>query len=206
MARFFDVHPRDPQPRALAQLVAMLREDGVIAYPTDTCYALGCLLGSRAGVQRIRRIRTLPESQPLAVVCADMSQLGQLVAMDNSAFRMIRAATPGPYTFILPASRDLPRVLADPKRRAVGVRIPEHPFVRALLRELGEPLVSSTLLLPGDEDPMTDGWQIKERLDSLVDAVVEAGECGITPSTVVDWTEGYPQVVRIGIGDPAPFE
>jgi tRNA threonylcarbamoyl adenosine modification protein (Sua5/YciO/YrdC/YwlC family) len=206
VARFFDVHPRDPQPRALAQLVALLREDAVIAYPTDTSYALGCLLGNRAGVQRIRRIRNLPEGQPLAVVCADMAQLGQLVVMDNSAFRMIRAATPGPYTFILPASRDLPRLLADPRRRAVGVRIPEHPFVRALLGELGEPLVSSTLLLPGDEDPMTDGWQIKERLDHLVDAVVEAGECGITPSTVVDWTEGYPQVVRVGVGDPAPFE
>lgn len=206
MARFFDVHPRDPQPRALAQLVALLREDAVIAYPTDTSYALGCLLGNRAGVQRIRRIRNLAEGQPLAAVCADMAQLGQLVVMDNTAFRMIRAATPGPYTFILPASRELPRLLADPRRRAVGVRIPEHPFVRALLGELGEPLVSSTLLLPGDEDPMTDGWQIKERLDHLVDAVVESGECGTVPSTVVDWTEGYPQVVRVGVGDPARFE
>jgi tRNA threonylcarbamoyl adenosine modification protein (Sua5/YciO/YrdC/YwlC family) len=206
VARYFDVHPRDPQPRAVAQLVAMLRDDGVIAYPTDSCYALGCLVTSRTGVQRIRRIRNLPDGQPLAVVCADMAQLGQLVVMDNTAFRMIRSATPGPYTFILPASRDLPKLLADPKRRAVGVRIPDHPFVRALLTELGEPLVSSTLLLPGDADPMTDGWQIKERLDHLVDAVVDAGACGVTPSTVVDWTEGYPEVTREGIGDPTPFE
>jgi tRNA threonylcarbamoyl adenosine modification protein (Sua5/YciO/YrdC/YwlC family) len=206
VARYFDVHPRDPQPRAIAQLVAMLRDDAVIAYPTDTCYALGCLVTSRTGVQRIRRIRNLPDGQPLAVVCADMAQLGQLVVMDNTAFRMIRSATPGPYTFILPASRDLPKLLADPKRRAVGVRIPDHPFVRALLTELDEPLVSSTLVLPGDEDPMTDGWLIKERLDHLVDAVVDAGECGVTPSTVVDWTEGYPQVTREGVGDPTPFE
>lgn len=206
MARYFDVHPQDPQPRAVAQLVAMLRDDAVIAYPTDSCYALGCLLTSRTGVQRIRQIRHLPDSQPLAVVCADMAQLGPLVAMDNSAFRMIRAATPGPYTFILPAARDVPKMLADPKRRTLGVRIPDHPVVRALLAELGEPLVSSTLLMPGEEEPMTDGWQIKERLDHLVDAVVDAGECGVVPSTVIDWTEGFPEVVRIGIGDPTPFE
>lgn len=206
MARFFDVHPQDPQPRAVAQLVAMLRDDAVIAYPTDSCYALGCLVTSRTGVQRIRQIRHLPDSQPLAVVCADMAQLGPLVTMDNSAFRMIRAATPGPYTFILPAARDVPKLLADPKRRTLGVRIPDHPVVRALLAELGEPLVSSTLLMPGEEEPMTDGWQIKERLDHLVDAVVDAGECGIVPSTVIDWTEGVPQVVRVGIGDPTPFE
>ena len=206
MARFFDVHPQDPQPRAVAPLVAMLRDDAVIAYPTDSCYALGCLVTSRTGVQRIRQIRHLPDSQPLAVVCADMAQLGPLVTMDNSAFRMIRAATPGPYTFILPAARDVPKLLADPKRRTLGVRIPDHPVVRALLAELGEPLVSSTLLMPGEEEPMTDGWQIKGRLDHLVDAVVDSGECGVVPSTVIDWTEGFPEVVRIGIGDPTPFE
>jgi tRNA threonylcarbamoyl adenosine modification protein (Sua5/YciO/YrdC/YwlC family) len=205
VARFFDVHPRDPQPRALAQLAAMLREDAVIAYPTDSCYALGCALGSRTGAQRIRRIRNLPDSQPLAVVCADMAQLGQLVTMDNVAFRAIRAATPGPYTFVLPASRELPKLLADPKRRAVGVRIPDHPFVRALLHELGEPLVSSTLLMPGEDHPPTDGWTVHESIGHLVDAVVDAGECGVAPSTVVDWTEGYPEVTRVGAGDPSPF-
>jgi tRNA threonylcarbamoyl adenosine modification protein (Sua5/YciO/YrdC/YwlC family) len=206
VARFFDVHPRDPQPRAVAQLVAMLRDDAVIAYPTDSCYALGCALASRSGVQRIRHIRNLAETQPLAVVCADMAQLGQLVRMDTVAFRAIKAATPGPYTFVLPASRDLPKLLADPRRRTVGVRIPDHPLVRALLRELGEPLVSSTLLLPGDEEPLTDGWQINERIGHLIDAVVDAGECGVAPSTVVDWTEGYPTVTRVGAGDPTPFE
>lgn len=205
MARYFDVHPRDPQPRAVQQLAAMLRDDAVIAYPTDSCYALGCMVGSRNGVQRIRRIRGLDDRQPLAVVCADFGQLGQLVRMGTAAFRSVKAATPGPYTFILPASRDLPRRLEDPRRRTVGVRIPDHPFVRALLRELGEPLVSSTLLLPGDDEPMTDGWAIKERLDHLVDAVVDAGECGVMPSTVVDWSQGYPEVTRIGAGDPARF-
>ena len=206
MARFYDVHPRDPQPRTVTQLAAMLRQDAVIAYPTDSCNALGCALGSRAGAQRIRRIRNLPESQPLAVVCADMAQLGPLVTMDNVAFRAIRSTTPGPYTFVLPASRELPKLLADPKRRTVGVRIPAHPFVRALLRELGEPLVSSTLILPGDDDPLTDGWQINEHIGHLVEAVVDAGECGTAPSTVIDWTAGYPEVTRVGAGDPAPFE
>jgi tRNA threonylcarbamoyl adenosine modification protein (Sua5/YciO/YrdC/YwlC family) len=205
VARYFDVHPRDPQPRAVQQLAALLREDAVIAYPTDSCYALGCRIGSHGGVQRIRRIRGLDDRQPLALVCSDFGQLGQLVHLSNAAFRAIKSATPGPYTFILPATREVPKRLEDPKRRTVGVRIPDHPFVRALLRELGEPLVSSTLLLPGSTAPMTDGWQIKEELDHLVDAVVDAGECGTEPSTVVDWSEGYAQVVRVGVGDPARF-
>ena len=205
MARYFDVHPRDPQPRVLAQVVALLRADGVVAYPTDSCYALGCLPGNSDGVRRIRRIRGLPDDHPLALICADMAQLGQLVKLDNHAFRAIRAATPGPYTFVLPAARDLPRRLAEPKRRSIGVRIPDHALLRALLRELDEPLVSSTLLLPGEDTPMSDGWQIKERLDAVVDAVIDAGECGVAPSTVVDWTSGEPVVTRIGAGDPSPF-
>ena len=205
MARYFDVHPHDPQPRALAQIVALLRADGVIAYPTDSCYALGCLPGNADGVQLIRRIRDLDDNQPLALVCADMTQLGQLVAMDNHAFRAIKAATPGPYTFVLPAARGVPRRLAEPKRRTVGVRIPNQRFVRALLAELGEPLVSSTLLLPGDDAPMTDGWAIKERLDTLIDGVVDAGECGVEASTVVEWIDGEPVVTRVGAGDPALF-
>lgn len=205
MARYFDVHPRDPQPRAVQQLVAMLRDDAVIAYPTDSCYALGCMIGSHDGVLRIRNIRGLDERQPLALLCADFAQLGQLVRLDNAAFRMVKAATPGPYTFILPASREVPRRLEDPKRRTVGVRIPDHRFVLDLLRELGEPLVTSSLLLSGDDQPMSDGWQIKERLDHLVDAVVDTGPCGTLPSTVVDWSAGYPEVVRVGAGDPARF-
>ncbi len=206
MARYVDVHPKDPQPRSIAQVAALLRADAVIAYPTDACYALGCRLGNTDGAERIRRIRGLDQRHHLTVVCADFAQLGQLVKLDNAAFRVIKAATPGPYTFILPATREVPRRLAHPHKRTVGVRIPDHPVVRALLHELGEPLLSSTLLLPGDEHLMTDGWQIKESLDSVIDAVVDAGPGGTTPSTVVDWSQGFAEVVRIGVGDPSRFD
>ncbi len=206
MARYFDVHPRDPQPRSIGQVVTMLRDDALIAYPTDSCYALGCQLGSPTGPERIRRLRHLDDRHHFTLVCADFSQLGQFVQLDNAAFRAVKAATPGPYTFILPATREVPRRLAHPKKKTVGVRIPDHPVVRALMRELGEPLVSSTLLLPDAEDPMTDGWQIKEDLDHQVDAVVDSGECGTQPTTVVDWSDGFPDVVRVGAGDPARFE
>jgi tRNA threonylcarbamoyl adenosine modification protein (Sua5/YciO/YrdC/YwlC family) len=206
MARYFDVHPVDPQPRSVAQVAAMVRDDALIAYPTDSCYALGFRLDSTTGAERVRRIRGLDERHHFTLVCSDFHQLGQLVQLSNTAFRAVKAATPGPYTFILPATKEVPRRLAHPKKKTVGVRIPDHPFVRALLRELGEPLVSSTLLLPGHEQPMTDGWSIKEELDHVVDAVVDAGDCGTEPTTVVDWSEGYPEVVRKGAGDPAPFE
>ena len=205
MARYFDVHPRDPQPHSMAQVAALLRDDAVIAYPTDSCYALGCRLDNPTGGERIRRVRSLDDRHHLTLVCSDFAQLGQLVQLDNAAFRAIKAATPGPYTFILPATKEVPRRLAHPKKRTVGVRIPNHPVVRALLRQLGEPLLSSTLLLPGTEEPMTDGWQIKEELDHVIDAVVDAGDCGTEPTTVVDWSEGYPEVVRVGAGNPARF-
>jgi tRNA threonylcarbamoyl adenosine modification protein (Sua5/YciO/YrdC/YwlC family) len=205
MARYFDVHPRDPQPRSISQVVAMLRDDALIAYPTDSCYALGCRLDNPAGGARIRRIRSLDDRHHFTLVCADFAQLGQFVQLDNAAYRSINAVTPGPYTFILPATKEVPRRLAHPKKRTVGVRIPDHPVVRALLRELGEPLVSSTLLLPDAEEPMTEGWQIKEQLDHVIDAVVDAGDCGTEPSTVVDWSQGFPEVVRVGAGDPARF-
>jgi tRNA threonylcarbamoyl adenosine modification protein (Sua5/YciO/YrdC/YwlC family) len=205
MARYFDVYPQEPQPHSIAQVVAMLRDDAVIAYPTDSCYALGCRLDSPTGGERIRRLRSLDKRHHLTLVCSDFAQLGHLVQLDNAAYRAIKAATPGPFTFILPATREVPRRLAHPKKRTVGVRIPDHPVVRALLRELGEPLLSSTLLLPEAEDPMTDGWQIKEELDHVVDAVVDAGDCGTEPTTVVDWSNGYPEVVRVGAGDPERF-
>ncbi len=205
MARYFDVHPRNPQSRALAQVAAMLREDALIAYPTDSCYALGFQLDSTTGADRIRRIRSLDDRHHFTLVCADFAQLGQLVLMDNAAFRAIKAATPGPYTFILAATKQVPRRLSHPRKRTVGVRIPDHPVAQALLHELGKPLVSSTLLLPDDEEPMTDGWQIKETLDHAIDAVVDAGDCGKEPSTVVDWSQQVPQVVRVGAGDPARF-
>ena len=205
MARYFDVHPRNPQPRLVAQAVAMLRDDALIAYPTDSCYALGFQLDSPTGADRIRRIRSLDEGHHFTLVCAEFAQLGQFVHLDNPAFRGIKAATPGPYTFILAATKEVPRRLAHQRRRTVGVRIPDHPVVQALLRELGKPLVSSSLLLPGADEPMTDGWQIKEELDHVVDAVIDAGECGKEPSTVVDWSAGHPEVLRVGAGDPARF-
>jgi len=205
MARYFDVYPTDPQPHSIAQVVALLRDDSVIAYPTDSCYALGCRLDNPTGGERIRRLRSLDHHHHLTLVCADFAQLGQLVQLDNAAYRAIKASTPGPYTFILPATKEVPRRLAHPKKRTVGVRIPDHPVALALLRELGEPLLSSTLLLPDAEEPMTDGWQIKEELDQVIDAVVDAGDCGTEPTTVVDWSNGYPEVVRVGAGDPARF-
>lgn len=183
----------------------MLRADAVIAYPTDSCYALGCRLDNRDGAARIRRIRGLDERHHFTLVCDSFAQLGQFVQLDNAEFRAVKAATPGPYTFILPATREVPRRLAHPKKRTVGVRIPDHPFVRLLVRQLDEPLLSSTLLLPGEDEPMTEGWEIKERLDKVVDAVVDAGSCGIEPTTVVDWSEGFPEVVREGAGDPLRF-
>ncbi len=205
MARYLDVHPRDPQPRVIAQTVAMLRDDALIAYPTDSCYALGFSLDSPTGAARIRRIRSLDDAHHFTLVCAEFAQLGQFVQLDNAAFRSIKAATPGPYTFILTATKEVPKRLAHPKKRTVGVRIPNSPVVRALLRELGTPLVSSTLLLPGAQEPMTDGWSIKEELDGAVDAVLDAGDCGTEPTTVVDLSNGYPEILRVGAGDVARF-
>ena len=205
MARYLDVHPVDPQPRSIGQVVDILGRDGVIAYPTDSCYALGTRMENHDGAERIRRIRHLDDTHHFTLVCAEFAQLGQLVHLDNSAFRAIKSATPGPYTFILPATPEVPRRLAHAKKRSVGVRIPDHPVALAILRELGEPLLSSTLLMPGHEWPMTEGWQIKEELDHDLDAVVDAGDCGMVPTTVVDWTSGGPEVVREGAGDPDRF-
>lgn len=206
MARYFDVHPDNPQPRSIAQVVALLRQDGLIAYPTDSCFALGCQLGNRAGLDRIRAIRQLDDQHQFTLMCGSFAQLGQLVQLDNAVFRSVKAATPGQYTFILPATREVPRRMLHPKKRTVGVRIPDHPVAQALLAELGEPMVSSTLLLPGDEVPMTQGWEIKDRLDPLIDAVIDSGECGEVPTTVIDFSTGDPLVVRYGAGDASRFE
>jgi tRNA threonylcarbamoyl adenosine modification protein (Sua5/YciO/YrdC/YwlC family) len=206
MARYFDVHPENPQPRSIAQVVDLLRNDALIAYPTDSCYALGSRMDNHDGADRIRRIRQLDDKHHFTLVCADFAQLGQLVQLDNSAFRAIKASTPGPYTFILPATPEVPKRLAHAKKRSIGVRIPNHPVAMAIVRELGEPLLSSTLLMPGAEWPMVEGWQIKEELDLVLDAVVDAGDCGMEPTTVVDWTSGGPEVVRVGAGDPSRFE
>lgn len=206
MARYLDVHPADPQPRLIGQAVAILREDGLIAYPTDSGYALGIQLGNRDGLDRIRTIRQLDDKHHFTLVCRDFAQLGQLVHIDNAAFRAIKAATPGPYTFILPATGEVPKRLMHPKKRTVGVRIPEHHVVRALLEELGEPMLSSTLLLPGETEPMTEGWLVKDELDQLLDAVIDSGECGSLPTTVVDFTSGSPEITRYGAGDASRFE
>ena len=206
MARYFDVHPDNPQPRSIAQVVSLLGQDGLIAYPTDSCFALGCQLGNRAGLDRIRAIRQLDDQHQFTLMCGSFAQLGQLVQLDNAVFRAVKAATPGRYTFILPATREVPRRMLHPKKRTVGVRIPDHPVAQALLTELSEPMVSSTLLLPGDEVPLTQGWEIKDRLDPLIDAVIDSGECGEEPTTVIDFSTGDPVVVRYGAGDASRFE
>jgi tRNA threonylcarbamoyl adenosine modification protein (Sua5/YciO/YrdC/YwlC family) len=206
VARYVDVHPDDPQPRLIAQVVDIVREGGLIVYPTDSCFAFGCRLGNRAGIERIRRIRQLDARHHFTLVCREFSQLGQFVQINKAVFRLVKAATPGSYTFILPATREVPRQLLHPRKRTVGVRVTAHPVAQALVAELGEPLVSSTLILPGDREPMTLGWDIKERLDNQVDAVVDAGECGIVPTTVVDLSEGEPEILRVGAGDPSRFQ
>jgi tRNA threonylcarbamoyl adenosine modification protein (Sua5/YciO/YrdC/YwlC family) len=205
MARYLDIHPDNPQPRLLQQVADALRGDELIAYPTDSGYALGCRLGNRDGRDRILRIRGLDDKHHFTLMCADFAQLGQLVKLDNAAFRAIKAATPGPYTFILPATAEVPRRLMHPKKKTVGVRIPDHRFVHDLLELFGEPLLTSTLILPGETEPRSLGWDIKEELDHQVDVVVEAGETLAEPTTVVDWSEGYPEVLRVGAGDPERF-
>ncbi|MGW4495805.1 L-threonylcarbamoyladenylate synthase [Streptomyces sp. NPDC004376] len=206
MAKYYDVHPDNPQPRAVAQIADAVRSGALIAYPTDSCYALGCQLGSKDGMERIRSIRHLDDRHHFTLMCPDFAQLGQFVQIDNDVFRAIKAATPGSYTFILPATREVPRKLLHPKKRTVGVRIPDHVVTQALLAELGEPLVSSTLLLPDEAEPPTQGWEIKDRLDHVVDAVVDSGECGTEPTTVVDFSGGEPEIVRRGAGDVSLFE
>ncbi|MDT0319333.1 MULTISPECIES: L-threonylcarbamoyladenylate synthase [unclassified Streptomyces] len=206
MARYYDVHPKNPQQRTISGVVESIRSGALVAYPTDSCYALGCQLGNRDGIGRIRAIRDLDERHHFTLVCRDFAQLGQLVQIDKDVFRAIKAATPGGYTFILPATKEVPRQLLHPKKKTVGVRIPDHVVTQALLAELGEPLLSSTLLLPGEEEPLTQGWEIKERLDHVVDAVLDSGDCGTEPTTVVDFSGDEPEIVRRGTGDPERFE
>ncbi|HNN48675.1 MAG TPA: L-threonylcarbamoyladenylate synthase [Marmoricola sp.] len=206
MARYLDVHPQDPHSRTINQVVDLLHDGGLIAYPTDSGYALGIQLGNRDGLERIKRLRELDDKHHFTLVCRDFAQLGQLVHLSNSAFRAVKAATPGPYTFILPATAEVPKRLMHPRKRTVGVRIPSNRVVLALLDALGEPLLSSTLILPGETAPMTDGWTVKETLDHQVDAVIEAGEVGSDPTTVVDYSSDAPEVLRIGAGDPSRFE
>jgi tRNA threonylcarbamoyl adenosine modification protein (Sua5/YciO/YrdC/YwlC family) len=202
MARFVDLHPVTPQARLIGQVVDLLRGGGVIAYPTDSGYALGCALDTKEGQDRIRAIRRLSDRHHFTLVCRDFGQLGQLVIVTNSDYRLVKQLTPGPYTFVLPATKEVPRRMLQPKKLTVGVRVPDHPVVSALLDALGEPMLSTTLLLPGDTDPMTDGWQVEERIGASIDAVLDSGECGAEPTTVLNLTgRGGPVVERLG-ADP----
>ena len=206
MARYFDIHPANPQPRAIAQIADIVRAGGVIAYPTDSCYALGCQIGNSDGIMRIRSIRHLDDRHHLTLVCQDFAQLGQFVHVDNTVFRAVKAATPGSYTFILPATKEVPRRLQHRGKKTVGVRIPHHVVTQALLAELGEPLVSSTLLLPGQDDPLTQGWEIDAEIGHAVDAVIDSGDCGTEPTTVIDYSQDKPEVLRHGAGPTSAFE
>lgn len=206
MARYYDVHPVNPQPRTIRQVAQIILDGGLVAYPTDSCFALGAMVGNAEGIERIKRIRDLDDKHHFTLVVDEFAKLGQYVEMDNWVFRAVKAATPGPYTFILKATREVPRMMLHPKKRTVGVRIPDHPTALALLAEMDQPMLSSTLLMPGREDPPVDGWEIKEILDNQVDAVLDSGDCGVEPTTVVDLTGDEPVIARVGMGDPSIFE
>ena len=205
MAQLFTVHPENPQPRLIRLAAEIVRSGGVIVYPTDSCYALGCQIGDKGAMERIRRIRELDERHHLSLVCRDLAEIAQYAKVDNSQFRLLKASTPGSYTFILRATREVPKRLMHPSRRTIGLRVPDHAVAQALLEELREPLLSSTLLLPGDDVPLNDGEEIRERLERAVDAVLDAGSCGIETTTVVDLTGDAPVITREGKGDPSLF-
>ena len=206
MTQYFDIHPDNPQPRTIRQIVDLLHDGGLIAYPTDSSYALGCQLGNADGLARMKEVRDLDDKHHFTLVCHDFAQLSQFVRVGNTAFRLMKASTPGPYTFILPATKEVPRRLMHPKKKTVGVRIPENAVVQSLVTELGEPLMSTTLLLPGDEQPLSAGWEVRERLDNRVDAVVDAGNCGSDPTTVIDFSSSVPVIARRGAGATDRFE
>ena len=206
MARYFDIHHDNPQPRLIREVANLVRDGGLIAYPTDSSYALGCQLGNTASLARMKALRHLDDKHHFTLVCHDFAQLSQFVRVGNTAFRLMKASTPGRYTFILPATKEVPRKLMHPRQKTVGVRIPDNAVVQALVAELGEPIISTTLLLPGDERPMAQGWEVKDRLDNQVDGVVDAGDCGTEPTTVIDLSEATPKILRRGSGDTARFE
>ena len=206
MARFVDLHPENPQPRVVAQVVDALRGGELIAYPTSSGYALGAALGNAAAKERMARIRRLDAKHDFTIVCRDFAELGQLVQLSNAAFRAVKAATPGPYTFILPATSEVPRKLVHPKKKTVGVRLDTHPVVRAVVEAMGEPLLSTSLILPEAPEPFTYGWAVKDALDHDVDLVIDADEVEPRPTTVIDLSGGEPVIVREGAGDTSRFE
>jgi tRNA threonylcarbamoyl adenosine modification protein (Sua5/YciO/YrdC/YwlC family) len=205
MARRLVVHPVTPQRRLLRQAVAVLRDDGLIVYPTDSCYAFGCRIGAREPVERIERIRRTGKDHNFTLVCRDLSEISIYARVTDRAYRLLRAHTPGPYTFILPATKDVPRRLQNPRRRTIGIRVPDHPVPRIILEELGEPIMSSTLQLPDDPLPITDPDEIEARLESQVDLIIDGGNCGVEPTSVIDMTGESPVVLRKGRGDVSRF-
>ncbi|MDR2508024.1 MAG: threonylcarbamoyl-AMP synthase [Candidatus Accumulibacter sp.] len=205
MTRYLSIHTDDPQPRLLMQAAGALREGGVVALPTDSCYALGCALGDKEAMERIRRLRGVDERHHLTLMCRDLSEIAQFAHVDNAQYRLLKAATPGSYVFILEGTKELPRRVLHPKRKTIGLRVPDHRAALALLDELGEPLLTSTLQLPGDETPLTEGWEIQDRLGDRLDMILDGGHCGIEPTTVVDLTRLPPELVRAGRGALAPF-
>ena len=201
MAKLIEIHPDNPQPRRVAEIVETIREGGLIAYPTDSSYAFGCHIGDKRAMDRIRRIRRTDKNHNFTLVCSDLSEISTYARVDNWAYRMLKSMTPGPYTFILPATREVPKRLQHPKRRTIGLRVPDHALVRAVLQELGEPIMSSTLLLPGDDLPLTDPHEIEERIGHEIDLIIDAGPTGIEPTSVIDLSEDRVEVLRVGRGD-----
>jgi tRNA threonylcarbamoyl adenosine modification protein (Sua5/YciO/YrdC/YwlC family) len=205
MSQYFAVHPTHPQPRLIAQAAAILRAGGVIAYPTDSCYAIGCQIGNKEAMQRLRVIRQIDDKHHLTLMCRDLSEIAAYAQVDNVQYRLLKKITPGSYTFILEASREVPRRLLHPRRKTIGLRVPEHAVANALLSALGEPLLSATLILPGDEQPLNDAQEIRARLEHAIDLVVDGGSCGTDPTTMVDLTGAVPQLLRQGKGSVEPF-
>ena len=201
----FDLHPENPQRRLIKQAADLLRAGGVIAYPTDSCYALGCHIGDKDALERVRRIREADRHHHFTLVCRDLTEIAKYARVDTPQFRLLKAATPGPYTFLLEATREVPRRLQHEKRRTIGIRVPDHPVPQMLLAELGEPIMTSTLMLPGDEWPLNDADEIESRLGAQLDALLDGGACGLEPTTVVDLAAPVPVIVRVGHGSVAPF-
>lgn len=198
MAQYFQIHPQTPQERLIRRAVEVVREGGLIVYPSDSSYAFGCQIDNKEGLERITRIRQLGQEHRFALVCRDLSQISSFAKIGNEAFRLIKSLTPGPYTFILRATKDVPRRLQHPKRKSIGIRIPNSPIVQAIVKELGEPLFSSTLILPGEDEAMSDPIEIRERLEKLVDLIIDAGILPYEPTTIIGFTEDMPEIIRQG--------
>ena len=205
-SQYFSIHPENPQARSIVQIADIVRRGGVIVYPTDSVYAIGCHIGDKQALERIRVIRQLDKQHNFTLVCRDLSELANYAKVDNSAFRILKASTPGAFTFILNATAEVPKRLMHPKRKTIGIRVPDSPIVKALLDELGEPMMSVTLIMPNDEYPLTDPYDIRQTLEHDVDLVINGGYCGMEPTTVVDLAEDGPLILRAGKGDTAPFE